>query len=71
MPTLVLTAEQTEQVQPILELQKTRKIGCLAVVNIGFNRLSGERATELTFTALEWSDAVSLCAKIKKLALAN
>jgi hypothetical protein len=25
-------------------------------------------AVELTFTALEWSDAISVCAKIKKLA---
>jgi hypothetical protein len=67
MPTLILTAEQAEQVRPILELQKARKIGCLAVVNIGFDRASGERTIELTFTALEWSDAISICAKIQKL----
>jgi len=48
MPTLFLTAEQAEQVRPILELQKARKFGCLAVVNIGVDRTTGERTFELT-----------------------
>jgi hypothetical protein len=70
MPTLILTAEQTEQVRPILELQKDCEIGCLAVVNIGVDRTTGERTFELTFTTLDWSDAVAVCAKVKKLAAA-
>jgi hypothetical protein len=42
----------------------------LAVVNIGVDRTTGERIFELTFTALDWSDAVAVCAKVKKLAAA-
>ena len=56
--------------ESILELQKARKIGSLAVMNIGFDRPTDERTVELTFTAIEWSDAISACAKIKKLAAA-
>jgi hypothetical protein len=70
MPTIILTAEQAKQVRPILELQKTRKIGCLAVVNFGFDHTTGERTVELSFAALEWSAAVAVCAKVKKLAAA-
>jgi hypothetical protein len=68
MPTIILTAEQAEEVRPILELQKASKIGCLAVVNFGFDRSTGERTVELSFATLEWSHAVSISAKIKKLA---
>jgi hypothetical protein len=70
MPTLILTADQADQVRPILELQKARKIGCLAVVNVGFDRTTGERTVELSFAAIEWSAAVAVCAKVKKLAAA-
>jgi hypothetical protein len=70
MPTLMLTAEQAEQVRPILELQRACKIGCLAVVNFGFDRTTRECAVELSFAALEWTDAVAVCAKVKKLAAA-
>jgi hypothetical protein len=67
MPTLILTAEQAEQLRAIIELQKAREIGCLAVVNFGFDRTTGERTVELSFACLEWSNAVSICGKIKKL----
>jgi hypothetical protein len=70
VPTIILTAEQAEQVRPILELQKTRKIGCLAVVNFGFDRSTGEQTVELSFACLEWSAAIAVCAKVKKLAAA-
>jgi hypothetical protein len=70
MPTIILTAEQAKQVRPILELQKTRKIGCLAVVNFGFDHTTGERTVELSFACLEWSAAVAVCAKITKLGAA-
>jgi hypothetical protein len=70
MPTLVLTAEQAEQVRPILDTQDSRRIGCIAVVNLGFDRTTGERTVELSFAALEWTDAVAICRKIKKLAAA-
>ena len=67
MPTLILTAEQAEQLRAILELQKARKIGCLAVVNFGVDPSTGERTVELSFACLEWDDAVAICRKIKKL----
>jgi hypothetical protein len=70
MPTLILTAEQAEQLRAILELQKAREIGCLAVVNFGFDRSTGERTVELSFACLEWLDAAAISRKIKKLGAA-
>jgi hypothetical protein len=70
MPTLILTAEQAEQVRPILDTQDSRKIGCIAVVNFGFDRTTGERTVELSFACLAWDDAVAICRKTKKLAAA-
>jgi hypothetical protein len=70
MPTLILTAEQAEQVRPILDTQDSRKIGCIAVVNFGFDRSTGEQTVELSFACLEWSAAVAVCAKITKLGAA-
>jgi hypothetical protein len=66
--TIQLTESQTEQVREILDMQAARKAGCLAVVNFGLDRSTGERTVELSFAALEWSHAVSICTKIKKLA---
>jgi hypothetical protein len=68
VPTLRLTTEeQIEVIRPILELQKTRRIGCFAVANIGFDR-HGETVIELTVVALPWPDAVKICRQTRKLA---
>jgi hypothetical protein len=40
-------------------------------VNFGFDRTTGERTVELSFACLEWSDAVAICNKIKKLSIAT
>ena len=71
MPTLLLTAEPVEEVRPILELQKACKIGCFAVVNLGVDRGTGEKIVDLAFRALEWSDAIAIRAKVRKLAAAT
>jgi hypothetical protein len=70
MVTIQLTENQAGQVREILDTQDSRKIGCIAVVNFGFDRTTGERTVELSFAALEWSAAVAVCAKVKKLAAA-
>jgi hypothetical protein len=68
--TIRLTKSQSQQVLEILDMQASTKIGCIAVVNFGFDRTTGERTVELSFAALEWSNAVAICRKIKKLATA-
>lgn len=65
--TIQLTEIQIERVREILDMQAARKAGCLAVVNFGLDRSTGERTVELSFACLEWSKAVSICGKIKKL----
>jgi hypothetical protein len=66
--TIQLTESQIEQVREILDMQMSRKFGCIAVVNFAFDRSTGDRTVELSFACLEWSKAVSICGKIKKLA---
>lgn len=68
--TIQLTENQVSAVLEILDIQASRKIGCVAVVNFGFDRTTGERTVELSFAALEWLDAVAICRKIKELATA-
>jgi hypothetical protein len=68
--TIQLSEIQIEQVREILDMQADRKLGCIAVVNFGFDRTSGERTVELSFACLEWSAAVAVCAKITKLGAA-
>jgi hypothetical protein len=68
--TIQLSEIQIEQVLEILDMQASTKIGCIPVVNFGFDRTTGERTVELSFAALEWSNAVAICRKIKKLAAA-
>jgi hypothetical protein len=41
---------------------------CIGVVNFGFDRSTGKRTVELSFACLEWSKAISICGRIKKLA---
>jgi len=65
-----LTESQVSVVREILDTQDIRKIGCIAVVNFGLDRTTGERTVELSFAALEWRAAVAVCATIKKLAAA-
>jgi hypothetical protein len=68
VPTLQLTTEeQIEVIRPILELQKTRRIGCFSVANVGVDRQSGETIIELTVIALPWSDATAIAKKARKL----
>ena len=64
--TIRLTENQAEEVRGIIDTQDSRKIGCIAVVNFGFDRSTGERTVELSFACLEWDDAVAICRKIKK-----
>jgi hypothetical protein len=66
--TIQLTENQVSAVREVLDIQASRKIGCVAVVNFGFDRTTGERTVELS--CLEWPAAVAVCAKIKKLAAA-
>jgi hypothetical protein len=68
VPTLRLTAEQIEVIQPILEMQKTRRIGCFAVANVGIDRQSAETIVELSTIALDWNDAAKICRQARKLA---
>jgi hypothetical protein len=68
--TIQLSEIQIERVREILDMQADRKLGCIAVVNFGFDRSTGDRTVELSFACLEWSDAVAICNKIKKLAAA-
>ena len=65
--TIKLTESQVSAVLEILDIQDSRKIGCISVVNFGFDRTTGERTVDLSFAALEWTDAVAICRKIKNL----
>ena len=65
--TIQLTESQIEQVRQVLDMQADRKFGYIAVVNFGFDRITGDRTVELSFACLEWPDAVAICRKIKKL----
>lgn len=67
MPTLRLTEEQIEVIRPILEMQKTRRIGCLAGANIGVDLETGATVIELTVVALPWADAAKVCRMTRKL----
>jgi hypothetical protein len=68
--TIQLTESQVSAVLELLDIQASRKFGYIAVMNFGFDRTTGERTVELSFAALEWSAAVAVCAKVKKLAAA-
>jgi hypothetical protein len=68
--TIQLTENQAGQVREILNTQDSRKIGCIPVVNFGFDHTTGERTVELSFACLEWSAALAVCAKITKLGAA-
>ncbi len=68
MPSLVLTAEQAEQVQEVLYAQNGCKVGYLAVLNWHFDFSTGERIAELSFIALDWQDATRICRQARKLA---
>jgi hypothetical protein len=67
MPTLRLSESQIEVIQPILDRQKTGRIGCIAVANLGMDRASGEVVVELSIVPLNWPDAVRICRMIKNL----
>jgi hypothetical protein len=60
MPKLVLSRDQAVEVQPILDFQADRKIGCLAVCNFGCDRQSHR------IVGLSWSAATALCRKNEK-----
>jgi hypothetical protein len=65
---LVLTDSQAELVQEILDAQNSCKVGFIAVLNFGFDRLTGERIVQLEFVGLPWADAAKVCRLARKLA---
>jgi len=68
MATIRLSAEQTEQLQQVLDAQSHCRIAYIGCLNWHFDSSTGDRIAELEFVALRWQDAVSLCKKARKLA---
>jgi hypothetical protein len=67
MPRLVLTAEQAELVEEILDAQSDRRTGFIGALNFALDRETGERMAELNLIALDWKDAVKICRLARKL----